>query len=86
MSSLIAARPRAVAAATLGLLIALILGTIGLHTGLAPNQQFSRATESTLGSQTLERAFPAGQAFPVQIASTPARANQVALTSARVPA
>ncbi len=84
VSDLIAARPRAVAASTLGLLVALILGAIGLHTGLAPNQQFSRATESALGSQTIERAFSAGQAFPVQIAASPTQAREVALTAARV--
>lgn len=73
----VAARPAAVAAASLVLLVVLSAGSVGLRTGLSTSEQFRDTPESIQASQTLSSAFPAGQISPATVVTTPDAVDQV---------
>ncbi|AWB84229.1 MMPL family transporter [Corynebacterium liangguodongii] len=73
---LVAARPVAVLAASLGLLGALSLGALGIQTGLTQSDQFIDTPESISAADDLAQAFPQKSATPaIVVSDDPARAT-----------
>jgi RND superfamily putative drug exporter len=78
-------RPVLVTVGGLVVLVLMALGTLGLRTGLAQDEQFLDTPESITAQQTLASAFPAGSSSPTTVVTTPRLAEQVARAAADVP-
>jgi RND superfamily putative drug exporter len=78
----VARRPRVVTALTLVVLALLASGLVGTKLGLSRTESFRVQAESIDGLQTLARAFPAGEADPVVVLSTPDSAAAVLAAAA----
>jgi RND superfamily putative drug exporter len=81
----VAARPRAVALAGVGVLVVMAFGGLGLQSGLAQSEQFRGEPESVLGAATLAKALPAGATQPLVVLTGPDAAGATAEASQAVP-
>ena len=77
-------RPVRVAVVATLALVLMALGTLGLRTGLAQNDQFLDTPESIAAQSTLAESFPAGLSSPTRVATTPDRQEAVADAAAAV--
>jgi RND superfamily putative drug exporter len=78
----VARRPRTVTALALVVLALLASGLTGTTLGLSRTESFRVQAESIDGLETLARAFPAGEADPVVVLSTPDSAAAVLAAAA----
>ena len=78
-------RPVVTSVSGLLVLVLMALGTLGLRTGLAQDEQFLDTPESITAQRTLASGFPAGASAPTSIVTTPERAEEVARVAADLP-
>ncbi len=81
----VVARPAAVAAASVAVLVVLALGISGARLGLSATEQFRVTSESAAGLETLARHFPAGAGSPAEILTRRDAAPAVVDTVTTVP-
>ncbi|MFG1817906.1 MMPL family transporter [Kribbella sp. NPDC049174] len=81
----VARRPGAVLLLSTLLLAGLALGTFGVRTGLAQNEQFRVEPEAVRGAKVLAQAFPAGATEPVVVIGPAKKADDTATAVTDVP-
>jgi RND superfamily putative drug exporter len=77
LGGLVARRPATVLTLATLLLAALAMGTFGVRTGLAQNEQFRVEPEAVTGAKILAEAFPAGATDPVTVIGPVQKAEAV---------
>ncbi|MEU8224019.1 MMPL family transporter [Kribbella sp. NPDC048915] len=78
LGAFVARRPAVVLVLSTLLLAGLAVGTFGVRTGLAQNEQFRVEPEAVRGAKVLAEAFPAGAAEPLTVIGPAKQATAVA--------
>ena len=78
LGAVVARRPAVVLALSTLVLAGLALGTFGVRTGLAQNEQFRVEPEAVRGAKILAEAFPAGSTEPLTVIGPAQQASAVA--------
>lgn len=78
-------RPATVLTVSVLVLAALALGTLGVRTGLAQNDQFRVEPDAVRGAKVLAEAFPAGATEPVVVVGPAQEATTISATITQVP-